>query len=231
MPTLVKTIFLVCLCAAASVASQAATRWETLRAINLVENPTNHARMGANGELGPYQFRSQTWRLHSRRPFSQATERAAADEVAVKHYEWIRRGLRDAGIDDNAYNIALAWNCGLGAVREGRVPASSYRYAELVTNLVSSMARSAEPTARAEAPKPVEEASPVPPPAAVVANAAADHFMVVTAPGPRFFVRAIPAAPTVDPVVYTEQALPDLRVEKPAVTVKTLPAPAFALIK
>lgn len=114
----------------------ASERAETLRAINWVENPTNHARPGSRGELGPYQFMPQTWRLHTRTPFSRAVVREQADAVAVRHYEWIKEGLRDAGIDPNPYNIALAWNCGLGAVKAGRIPAMSYHYAERVQNLV-----------------------------------------------------------------------------------------------
>lgn len=118
--------------------ADAAERWETLRAINWVENPTNQTRPGSFGELGPYQFRQMTWRMHTQVPFSQAVNRAHADVVAVKHYEWIKRGLIRAGIDPSPFNVALAWNCGLGAVISGRVPTVTYRYAEQVTNLVES---------------------------------------------------------------------------------------------
>ena len=58
--------------------------------------------------------------------------------MAVKHYEYLKRGLQDAGIDPSAFNIALAWNCGLGAVVGGRVPGVTYRYAEQVNNLVET---------------------------------------------------------------------------------------------
>ncbi len=118
--------------------AETSDRWETLRAINWVENPTNHTRRGAYGELGPYQFRPQTWRMHTKKPFSLAVERAHADEIAVKHYEWLRRELREAGIDPSPYNIALAWNSGIGAVTNGRVPRVTYDYANRVTNLVAA---------------------------------------------------------------------------------------------
>ena len=49
--------------------------------------------------MGPYQFRVGTWRMHTRRPFSQAIQREAADEVAVLHYEWIKDNLEKAGVD------------------------------------------------------------------------------------------------------------------------------------
>jgi hypothetical protein len=117
-------------------AAVASDRWETLRAINLVENPTNQTHMGSRGELGPYQFRAATWRMHTQKSFNMAIDRATADEVAASHYEWIKRGLDEAGVDTSTFNIAMAWNCGLSAVVAGRIPAASYRYAEQVTNLV-----------------------------------------------------------------------------------------------
>ena len=120
-------------------------RWETLRAINWVENPTNHTRMGRFGELGPYQFRPTTWRMHTKRPFSQATQREAADEVAVMHYEWIKQALEKAGVDASPFNIAMAWNSGVNNVLNGRVPGVTYNYAERVTNLVRAPAYGAPP--------------------------------------------------------------------------------------
>jgi len=61
----------------------ASDRWETLQAINLVENPRNSPKPGANGELGPYQFLERTWRMHTSKPFSMAVQREHADEIAV----------------------------------------------------------------------------------------------------------------------------------------------------
>lgn len=81
----------------------ASDRWETLRAINWVENPTNQTHVGRFGELGPYQFRPATWRMHTDKPFRQAIDRTVADEVAVKHYEWIKRTFEQAGIEPNAF--------------------------------------------------------------------------------------------------------------------------------
>lgn len=121
-----------------TIKAGASDRWETLRAINWVENPTNQTRVGRYGELGPYQFRPATWRMHTDKPFSMATQRALADEVAVKHYEWIRRALVQAGAEANTFNIAMAWNCGVDAVLSGRAPSVSYNYAERVSNLVET---------------------------------------------------------------------------------------------
>jgi len=134
-----QVITLLAACSGLFAQAVASDRWDTLRAINLVENPTNHTRFGSKGELGPYQFRYQTWLMHTREPFKKAVVREHADAVAVRHYEWIRLGLSKAGIDPNAYNIALAWNSGLGSVVNGKVPQVTYNYAQRVENLVSMM--------------------------------------------------------------------------------------------
>ena len=116
----------------------ASDRWETLRAINWVENPTNQTKVGRFGELGPYQFRPATWRMHTDKPFRLAIMREEADAVAIKHYEWIKRSFEEAGIEVNPFNIALAWNSGVDAVLSGRSPSASYNYAARVTNLVET---------------------------------------------------------------------------------------------
>lgn len=138
MNRLFTRIFLLGVAFVFTIKVAADDRWETLRAINWVENPTNHTKTGRFGELGPYQFRPTTWRMHTKRPFSQAIQREAADEVAVKHYEWIKRNLENAGVDASPFNIAMAWNTGVNNVLNGRVPTVSYDYATRVTNLVQN---------------------------------------------------------------------------------------------
>src|SRR6185295_13837375 len=107
---------------AGGVAAHASERWATLEAIHHLENPRNLTRPGAFGELGAYQFRPSTWRMHTSVPFERANDRTASDMVAVKHYDWIKRGLESAGVPATPYNIALAWNGGLGAVIAGKAP-------------------------------------------------------------------------------------------------------------
>lgn len=118
---------------------QASLRSDVLQAIHLVENPQDVRRPGRHGELGAYQFRPETWRMHSAEPFVQALDRSASDAVAVEHFEWICRGLARAHVPVTAYNIALAWNGGLYAAVKGRVPAAARDYAERVNNLVEEM--------------------------------------------------------------------------------------------
>jgi hypothetical protein len=120
-------------------ASQAAERWETLQAIHLIENPTNSTRIGRAGELGPYQFRPGTWKMHTKKPFRLAANRAEADRVAVKHYDWIKRNLERNGITASPYRIALAWNAGLDAALRDAAPASSHAYATRVQAIAEDL--------------------------------------------------------------------------------------------
>ena len=115
------------------------SRWATLEAIHQLENPRNLSTPGPFGELGAYQFREMTWRMHSNSPFVQALDRRASDEVAVKHYEWLKRRLEGAGLPATCYNIALAWNGGLEATVLGRAPAVAHDYADRATNLARAL--------------------------------------------------------------------------------------------
>ena len=119
--------------------ARASIRWETLEAIHAIENPYNRSAPGPCGELGAYQFRLDTWRMHSRRPFNEALDRHCSDEVAVRHYDWLKGALERKGLESSIYNIALAWNAGLGAVMSGRVPAVSRDYATRVENIATEL--------------------------------------------------------------------------------------------
>jgi len=120
----------------------AADRWETLQAIHMIENPRNSTQPGSHGELGAYQFRHATWRMHTRRPFHLALNRAESDTVAAAHYEYLRGGLERCGVPATTYNIAVAWNAGLDAAISGHAPHASRNYAERVVNLAHDMGRS-----------------------------------------------------------------------------------------
>lgn len=120
----------------------ASERWDTLEAIHWIENPQNTQRPGPCGELGAYQFREMTWRMHTTVPFAQATVRSASDEVAIRHYEWIKSGLTRAGMEATPYNIALVWNGGLAAVVRGTVRPVTRDYAERVKNIAQLIRQS-----------------------------------------------------------------------------------------
>lgn len=139
-----------------TILAKASDRWETLRAINWIENPTNQTAVGRFGELGPYQFRPGTWRMHTDKPFRMAVERSVADEIAVKHYEWIKRVLERRGVEASVFNIAMAWNCGVETVLSGRAPVVSYNYAERVTNLVDAFKQRVHPVAAEDKLQPAQ---------------------------------------------------------------------------
>lgn len=123
----------------AGIAVGGPERRATLEAIHHLENPRNLTRPGPRGELGAYQFRAATWRMHTTLPFARAVEREISDEVAVKHYEWIRRGLEAARMPATPYNIALSWNGGLWAAVHGKSPRTAHRYAERAANLAAAL--------------------------------------------------------------------------------------------
>lgn len=224
-------IFGSCLALCAALPAAAADRAETLRAINWVENPTNHSRRGSKGELGPYQFRAETWRMHTKKPFSLAVVREHADEVAIKHYDWIKRGLTAAGIDPSPFNIALAWNSGLGAVLSGRVPTITYNYAERVHNLVETQRMQREHLRR-------QLASVSTPPVPTVASSKNSDLTVrfsLEPAAPRFVIQTGPDP--LEPVVYTRETVERpttavaINLDAPVFTLPSAAAPRFALIQ
>jgi hypothetical protein len=141
-PTTARLI--LALCAGLAVARAATidvTRQVTLEAIHNLENPRNLTRVGPRGELGPYQFRESTWRDYSAEPFLRALDRSASDLVAVQHFEWLKHQLEAAHLPVTTYNIALAWNGGIGAAISGRAPRAARNYAQRAENLASVFAK------------------------------------------------------------------------------------------
>jgi hypothetical protein len=125
----------------AAAPATASERWETLEAIHLLENPYDSAQPGSLGELGAYQFREKTWRMHTSAPFSLALDRRVSDAVAVKHYDWLKAELARRGMEATPFRIALAWNGGLGAALAGRPAPSAVDYATRVVNLALELHR------------------------------------------------------------------------------------------
>lgn len=117
----------------------AAGRWATLEAIHCLENPRNLTRPGPFGELGAYQFRSSTWRMHTKVPFARANDRRESDLVAIAHYEYLKRGLERNGVPATPYTIALAWNGGLDGAVNGTAPRAAHDYARRAVNLAEEI--------------------------------------------------------------------------------------------
>jgi hypothetical protein len=122
-------------------AAQASERWETLQAIHMLENPGDSHAPGNLGELGAYQFREETWKMHTQAPFSRALDRRSSDAVAVKHYDWIKDELEKRGVVVTPYTVALAWNGGIKAAVAGHPPASAVDYASRAANLAAEFRR------------------------------------------------------------------------------------------
>ena len=114
---------------------RASERECTLEAIHQLENPMDSPRPGSCGELGPYQFRERTWRMHTQEPFLKALDRNTSEEVAIRHYEWIKAELSRRGLDPSPYNIALVWNGGLRAATGSAAPSAARDYARRAANL------------------------------------------------------------------------------------------------
>lgn len=204
MNRLITSILLLASVLGFTIKAGADDRWETLRAINWVENPNNHTKMGRFGELGPYQFRAGTWRMHTRKSFQLANQRDTADEIAIMHYEWIKRNLEKAGVDASPFNIAMAWNTGVSNVVNGRAPRVSFDYAQRVTNLVHSFKRNnARATVVAAQKAPAKAVPAVTAAPAVVPVIGMVHFTVLP-DAPRFNIEPPPSAPA--PVVYTDRS-------------------------
>lgn len=131
------TFLVVAICGAGG--ARASERWATLEAIHRLENPYDSPKPGRFGELGAYQFREMTWRMHTQVPFSMALDRRVSDQVAICHYEWLKRRLEHHGLAVTPYNIAMAWNAGAQAAVRGRVPAATRRYAERAERIAGEL--------------------------------------------------------------------------------------------
>lgn len=156
-----KTILTLLLVVAFGVTGQASTN-AMLRGIRIVETQDQlHPPRGKLGERGPYQFRRNTWRMHTNASFDLAENREVANTVAKRHYLWIQAQLKANGVEPSPYHIAIAWNAGVNAVIRGRVPAVSRDYANRVLNLAGTfiaeqqkVEQAAEAEAAAQAEKP-----------------------------------------------------------------------------
>jgi len=88
------------------------------------------AKIGRRGERSAWQISPEVWREYCEAPFTRASSvsRLAA-MVAAAHLEWLRLSLEQKGRPATPYNLALAWNAGLGAVLTGKAPPGAHDYA------------------------------------------------------------------------------------------------------
>lgn len=97
-----------------------------LWAIGQVESGGDARAVGAAGERGQFQMT----------PAVVASSGGYGERAAARWLRLLERELLHAGIEPLPFNLALAWNAGLGAVQRGRAPVASYRYAGRVENLL-----------------------------------------------------------------------------------------------
>jgi hypothetical protein len=102
----------------------------------MVETPHGvPAHPGPAGETGPFALTPRV-RIDRGRELRARGVRVTDEAIAAEQLRWLARNLKAAGVDANAYNLALAWNCGLERVLQGKAPMRSYDFAHRVQNLV-----------------------------------------------------------------------------------------------
>ncbi|HYF52633.1 MAG TPA: hypothetical protein VEA41_00050, partial [Salinarimonas sp.] len=91
---------------------------------------------GGAGERGPWQIREAVWVQHMEgRPFTHARQEKAARECALRHLRWLQGELERRGVAPMPFNLAAAWNAGVGGYTRGQAPVRAYEYASDVENL------------------------------------------------------------------------------------------------
>jgi hypothetical protein len=121
---------------------------ELLDAIAMVESGGNDLAVGANGEVSRYQILPSVWRQYdaSRRYGNRWVARA----VARKHLDYLAntyRLLRHTGSTASNLDLAIMWNCGIGAYRRAywnpeMVNPATQDHARRIVNLLESSDKS-----------------------------------------------------------------------------------------
>jgi len=106
-----------------------------LAAIRAVETGDSPAAVGKLGERGAYQFRRHVWHQHTSSSFWLAHDPSTADQVAQRHFDWLVKACKVAGIHPTTQVLAMAWNAGLSRVLCGSAPQISVAYATRVSRL------------------------------------------------------------------------------------------------
>lgn len=114
-----------------------------LRALDQVESGGRDKAVGGDGERGRYQITRAVWSQHTRKPFELAHKRVFAHAVAEQHFDWIARQLIEADWPVDVESVAMAWNAGLTATINNRVPSSTKDYAKRIENLYNEYRKEA----------------------------------------------------------------------------------------
>ena len=112
-------------------------RGHFLHAQGEVESGLALDKIGARGELGPWQFTKATWKAHMPAyDFATgATDPVLSALAARRRFDWIAGHLHTRGIPVTAENVSAVWLCGLsGGIRRiihGNLPEAAGRVANL----------------------------------------------------------------------------------------------------
>jgi hypothetical protein len=102
-----------------------------LEAISLVESGGNPRAVGQAGELGRFQLT----------PAVVASVGGYGEHEAEREVRRIIAALERMGVDPQPFNIYLAYNAGLGAVRRGEVPVVTYQRAVRLCKVIERLER------------------------------------------------------------------------------------------
>ena len=107
-----------------------------LRALSEIETGGDHARIGHHGERSAFQMKRMVWKKYTSRPFVEATTNPElARDIALRHMYFLAVELEKMHKPVTAYNLAVAWNGGLGIVARRTPPRDTRDYARRLDNL------------------------------------------------------------------------------------------------
>jgi hypothetical protein len=107
--------------------------FDNTRFLDAIMQVEGHAWSDAGGA---YAIMPATWRDHSKRPYSFASQPVYARDVADRHIAWLSRTLRTHDYPVNAYTLACCWRFGfVGFVQRTKQGGGAMQYGERVWNL------------------------------------------------------------------------------------------------
>ncbi|MEY5101116.1 MAG: Transglycosylase domain [Pseudomonadota bacterium] len=104
-----------------------------LQALALVESGGNPRAVGSAGERGAFQLT----------PAVAASAGGYCARAAEREVRRIEAALTRMGVDPLPFNVYLAYNAGLGAVRRGDAPVVTYQRAQRLCNVMAALQQEA----------------------------------------------------------------------------------------
>jgi hypothetical protein len=122
-----------------------------VEAIRIVEN-WDGVSVGAEGEVGPWQFKKSVWIEFSDKPFSWAwgdwPEQKAEQRAAARRYvAWIDQNLIHLPLPRTAASIALVYTNGWGNTKRKKITAAKRDYSRRAQNIYDEITAGRIPAA------------------------------------------------------------------------------------